>query len=343
MRRREIFVRNGPRLKPDGTFEFFSRLCDALGIGRFGCLDQPLILFFREFRVDGQPDRCGFVSPARQTDGEFDDGAGTGYRFHVAGILPRCHELFQEHFQLDFTPCPPRFHIGQYPFQIAHAHRQPVHLAQSLMDFFKAFGDEPERFAQTLFQCGMQFFIDGLAHFFQFFRIVRLQVADFFFQHGAYFAHALRVRFRQRRQGLLQGVGKAFDGFGLFLPCGAGLSGIVCRQARELFGKRPHLLVLQGGNLGHLLGQTMLEAGKRTGQFLSCPLCTELDLFPHLPFGAFGGIANGVFRLLSQDFGSFACLPWPRPEKENQQQNDRKRTENEREIGKHSVCEKMAG
>ena len=49
------------------------------------------------------------------------------------------------------------------------------------------------------------------------------------------------------------------------------------------------------------------------------------------------------FFVIAGSFISFACLPWPRPEKENQQQNDRKRTENEREIGKHSVCEKMAG
>ena len=145
-----------------------------------------------------------------------------------------------------------------------------MHFTQPLMHFFKAFRNLFERFTQALFQCGVQFFVDCLPHFFQFFGIVGLEFTDFLFQHTAHFCHALRIRFSQGGQRLVKRIGKTLHGFSLFRASMLRLESnpfphffklfVVCRsQTGQLFGKTAHLVALYRRDTCHLLGNPLLE------------------------------------------------------------------------------------
>ena len=119
--------------------------------------------------------------------------------------------MFQQHFQLHFTPGAARLDIGQHTLEITHADGQLLHLTQTLMDFFQTVRNQLEGFAQALFQRRMQLFIDGLAHLFEAVAIVQLQILDLGFQRGAHFGHTLCIRFGQCRQGLIERIAKALQ------------------------------------------------------------------------------------------------------------------------------------
>ena len=69
---------------------------------------------------------------------------------------------------MNFAPRAARRHIAENALQIADAGREILHFAQALVHLFQTFADQPERFAQPRFERGLEFFIDGLPHLFEF-------------------------------------------------------------------------------------------------------------------------------------------------------------------------------
>ncbi len=170
----------------------FKRLRSGLGGGFVSLLlrvEQALIVFARKLGVDRQPDRA--FALARQANGVFHPGVAAGYGFHVDAVLLGGEHLLDQAGQLNFAEHPARFHIGEHPLQIAHALRQGLHFAQATVHQFQPLGDLLEALAQPLLQGGVEFFVHGGAHLFEFFLVVGLQLAQAQFHRAAHFVQVL--------------------------------------------------------------------------------------------------------------------------------------------------------
>ncbi len=189
VRRGNVFALDGLGLVAQTEFK---RLGGGLG-GRFVSLllrvEQALIVFAGEFGVDRQPDRA--FALARQANGVFHPGVAAGHGFHIDAVLLGGEHLLDQAGKLNFAEHPARFHIGEHPLQIAHALRQGLHFAQATVHQFQPLGDLLEALAQPLLQCGVEFFVHGGAHLFEFFLIVGLQLAQAQFHRAAHFVQVL--------------------------------------------------------------------------------------------------------------------------------------------------------
>ena len=103
---------------------------------------------------------------------------------------------------MDFAPGAAGFHVGQHPFQVAHAHGQGLHFPQALVDLLQPLADQLEGFAQSFFQSPLEFFVHRLTHLLQVLGVVRLDGLEPFFDRGANFD-----------QPFLVGVGKPLQLF----------------------------------------------------------------------------------------------------------------------------------
>ena len=147
----------------------------------------------------------------------------------------------------------------------------------------------------------MQFFVDGLAHFFQPRAIVGLQILDARFQRGAHFGHALGVGFGERGQALVEGVAETFERSALLFAADLGLLihrkphavellGIGFVEFDQLLGEAVDLGVLQRGDAADLGCQGLLQLGEIGAQFLPRALRGGLHLVAQVAFGAFGQV-----------------------------------------------------
>ena len=195
--------------------------------------------------------------------------------------IAKCEDLFEQAGQLRFAKDAARFHVGQQVLEVAHALRQRVHFTQAAMHLLQPFGHLPEALAQALLQRGLQFFIDGAAHFVQFFGVALLQTGQLLLQGAAHFLQAAGVVFAQRLQLRGQRVGQRF------------------LQQGQLLGEGVYLRVLRAGGFGVLAGDGLLKGGERVQAFLP-PFARALgDLLAQFALQAHGG-----FTLLLRMRGS---------------------------------------
>ena len=175
MRRIDIFVRDRFGRISDRGFE--RRGCGFHGdqIGCFGGNNQPLIIFTRKFRVDGQVDIRTIRIARRKPDREFDALRTVGCHSGIHDKLIRRQIIVQQHAELDFRPCAPRLDVGEDALEIADACCQLLHLAKPFMHMLELFADRVEGFSQPFFQRRLQFLVDGLHHLFELFAIVLAQ------------------------------------------------------------------------------------------------------------------------------------------------------------------------
>jgi hypothetical protein len=204
----EVFFADGLGFAAHRAFQLGAGARHAVGVGLLGRFEQALVLLLRELGVDRQPQRRAAVDHARQLDRELDARVRTAHGLDVLGVLVDRQHLLEQHLQLHFAPGAARLHVGQHAFQVAHADRQLLHLAQALVHFSSRSdtwrNDSVSRvssvacsFSSTVWRISSR----RLA-------LSVLQVADLVFERGAHFQHALGVRFGEVGQRAVQRVGK---------------------------------------------------------------------------------------------------------------------------------------
>ena len=98
-----------------------------------------------------------------------------------------------------------------------------------------------EAFTQPCFQRGLEFFIDGSAHFIELGGVAGLQLRQLRLECLPHFGHAAGVRFTQARQLQTQGVGQVF------------------LQQRQLLAEGVNLRVLGARHIARLRQQGLLK------------------------------------------------------------------------------------
>lgn len=141
------------------------------------------------------------------------------------------------------------------------------------MHLLQPVGDQLERFAQALFQRGMQLLVDGAPHLVELGRVVGLDVLELLLQRGAHFGQPPLVALGQLCQLLLHGLAEAAQRARLLLAAllGLHLQALTHRlellrvrlgQLGQLLGEGVDLVVLHRGDAGQLSSQHLLELPK---------------------------------------------------------------------------------
>ena len=150
-----------------------ARLLDRRRVAALLRLDQALVVLDRELGVDRQPDHRA-VALARQANGEIDALAAVRARRDIRRELVGRQHLLEQRGQLHLAPGAARLDVGQHALEVADAGRQRLHLAQAAMHLLEPLADQLERFAEALFERGVQLFVDGAAHLLELAGIVGL-------------------------------------------------------------------------------------------------------------------------------------------------------------------------
>ncbi len=170
-RRSDVLAADFFRLDAHRLGEHPPRVLRGLRIGALERLLQALPLVQREFRVDRQPARLRLAATGK-ADGELDALVASGNRLDVGRVLLRRERFGKKRCELHLAPGATRLHVAEHALEIAHAHRQRLHLAQAAMHLLEALRHQFERFPESLLERGLQLFVDGRAHLLELGRVV---------------------------------------------------------------------------------------------------------------------------------------------------------------------------
>ncbi len=263
---------------------------------------EPVVVFDRELRVDGQIKRLrGVGRVAGKLHGEFDDFGRAGRGPEIALELLRRENVFEQRAELNFAPGAARLHVGQNALEVGNAVRDRLHFAERAAHVLEAFADDAERFAEAFFQRALQFFFDDPAHFVE---LLRVFLADSFERKAQRFAAFVG--------GFSLGVAERVEGFA---AAALGLG----ERLRERGEAGMQRLVQAAGTLG----ERVLEG-------VRAPLRRRRAFFAKIADGLFergsrafrvvaqvpNGVPEGVFSALAFAGGRAAF-----PQQQNQQRD----------------------
>ena len=164
VRRCHVLVADGLGL---GAQSHLDRAAGGFGLGLVGALlriEQPLVVFARKFRVDGQPQRRAIVAPTRQLDRELHTRAAAGHGLDIGRVLLGREHLFEQTGQLHLAKDAARFDVGQHPVERADVLGQALHFTQATVHLIEPISHLLETLAQPRFERGVQLLVHGGAH-----------------------------------------------------------------------------------------------------------------------------------------------------------------------------------
>ena len=184
-------------------------------VPRFTGIEQVLIPLQRELAVDGKPYRF-IVVVARHEHGEFHTLTAAWTGGDVLLVLLCCQQLFEDVAQLVLTEDALGLDIGQHLLQVPHTAGDRLHFTEPFVHLLQTLAYLLERFAQSLFQGGLQLLIDRLAHLVQALAIVLTHFGELLLNRAP---HIL-----DRVDALLALLVQLLDQISKSVPHGVGLS-----------------------------------------------------------------------------------------------------------------------
>ena len=151
------------RLHLQRLFQIFARpFGGGLVSGGFR-VGKAAVFFGGELAVDGQ--QGAFALARRQEHRIFHHGVLVGVQMHVGAVLRRGKHLRQQRLQLHLAPGAAQLHVGEHLFDVRHAPRQLLHLADALIHRFQPLVDDGITLLQPVFEGGRELFVHSFAHF----------------------------------------------------------------------------------------------------------------------------------------------------------------------------------
>ena len=135
-----------------------------------------------ELGVDGQQRLAGLAGEA---DGELDDLLRAFLDLGVADELAGGEHLFEQHAKLDLGEAAAGLDVGEDAAEVVDAVGELGHLAEAGVDLVELVGDLAEGLGEPRLQRGVELLVDGLAHLFELFGVVFVQLGEAFFDGGA--------------------------------------------------------------------------------------------------------------------------------------------------------------
>ena len=173
MRRHHIFGANVSGGAAHPHLDGAQRRLGRFRIAPLGCLDEPVVILGRKFRVERQPQR--HLTVARQFDCELDPLIAARPDLDIARVLVGGEDLLEDVAERHLAPGSPRFDVAEDTLQIPDASRQRLHLTDALMHSGQRIVDRLERRAEPLLQSSLELFVDRLPHLLELRGILRTQ------------------------------------------------------------------------------------------------------------------------------------------------------------------------
>ena len=173
VRRRDIFGADVLAGAAHPRFDAAQRRLGRFQIASLGCLDQPVVILGRVFRVERQPQRR--LTVPRQFDRELDPLIAARPHLDIARVLVGREDLLEDVAERHLAPGPPRFDVAEDALQVADTCRQRLHLADALVHSGQRIVDHLERRAEPLLEGSLELFVDRLPHLLELRGILRAQ------------------------------------------------------------------------------------------------------------------------------------------------------------------------